>query len=614
MKWLAILLLLIPFSSVADNHTELDYKDFMRIPVLHEGRIKPMDSVARIMFKRISGHDALPGNSASAWFAGVLFDPVRAGAQKWFLVHSPDVLHMLSLPESAEGTYSYEELEGALASHTPLLKLVAAKDKKDQTAADQEVLRLFFLMNNFAEFMESFSLLMPLADIDPQVREKLGVKDNADVTYFDLLKIRQTLREELKNIVVRKQDHIDKYSAHEQSIASLMYRMDLLEAADKENALLRVIPSSWDESGQWFSPWSVIEKGDGSPASAALFQHWHLLAQAYLHKDAALWKAESEALSATPARTWALKLEVLYHRLNPLGISLALYILASVLGFVATIRRAPAILTASYGALLTGAGFHAAALCARMAILMRPPVGTLYESMIFVSFIASAFGLWLEQNKKNGEGLIITGLIASLLLACASVFAADEDTLGVLVAVLNTRFWLATHVVCITTGYGASLVAAMLAHIYLIKRTWQPASMLALLEQRIYRVAIVALFFTTVGTMLGGIWADQSWGRFWGWDPKENGALLIVLWLIWLLHGRVGGQISVLGFVIGMASLSIVVMLAWVGVNLLSVGLHSYGFTSVAANGLLIFCTTEAVFIVVTSIAIYTLRKIKHAA
>ena len=110
-------------------------------------------------------------------------------------------------------------------------------------------------------------------------------------------------------------------------------------------------------------------------------------------------------------------------------------------------------------------------------------------------------------------------------------------------------------------------------------------------------LAILSLLFTAVGTILGGIWADQSWGRFWGWDPKENGALLIVLWLIWLLHGQVGAQLSRAMFVAGLAALSMVVAMAWFGVNLLSTGLHSYGFISGVAGGLFAFCAADSALI-----------------
>ncbi len=105
------------------------------------------------------------------------------------------------------------------------------------------------------------------------------------------------------------------------------------------------------------------------------------------------------------------------------------------------------------------------------------------------------------------------------------------------------------------------------------------------------------LMMSFLGTTLGGIWADESWGRFWGWDPKENGALLIVLWCAILFHAKVGRFIGPLGVAAGSVLGIIVVMWAWFGVNLLSIGLHSYGFTSGVAVGLLAYVIGEIVFL-----------------
>ncbi|MBY0354822.1 MAG: cytochrome c biogenesis protein CcsA, partial [Rickettsiales bacterium] len=111
------------------------------------------------------------------------------------------------------------------------------------------------------------------------------------------------------------------------------------------------------------------------------------------------------------------------------------------------------------------------------------------------------------------------------------------------------------------------------------------------------RYVLVALALTATGTLLGGVWADQSWGRFWGWDPKENGALLIVLWIIWLLHARASKQLQALGYTVALALLTVIVAIAWFGVNMLGIGLHSYGFTQATAFGLLAFCCMEAMLI-----------------
>ena len=91
-----------------------------------------------------------------------------------------------------------------------------------------------------------------------------------------------------------------------------------------------------------------------------------------------------------------------------------------------------------------------------------------------------------------------------------------------------------------------------------------------------------------VGTVLGGIWADQSWGRFWGWDPKENGALLIVLWNALILHARWGGMVRDRGVAILAILGNMITAWSWFGTNQLSVGLHAYGFDQTLARSLVI--------------------------
>ena len=116
----------------------------------------------------------------------------------------------------------------------------------------------------------------------------------------------------------------------------------------------------------------------------------------------------------------------------------------------------------------------------------------------------------------------------------------------------------------------------------------------------VYGIICFATLFSFVGTILGGIWADQSWGRFWGWDPKENGALLIVLWNAVILHARWGGMIRERGLAILAAGGNIVTCWSWFGVNELGVGLHSYGFTEGVLSTL---CYVAVCHIVVITVA-----------
>ncbi|MEM7697238.1 MAG: cytochrome c biogenesis protein CcsA, partial [Verrucomicrobiota bacterium] len=172
-----------------------------------------------------------------------------------------------------------------------------------------------------------------------------------------------------------------------------------------------------------------------------------------------------------------------------------------------------------------------------------------------------------------------------MYLGIKSAASKASDTIGQVVAVLNTNFWLATHVTIITMGYAAGLLAMILGMVYVVVRLKAKLtgnadkSFFRTLTKMNYGVICFCLFFSIVGTVLGGIWANYSWGRFWGWDPKENGALLICIWTLVILHAKMGGMIKDMGIQLNAIVLGGIVCFSWWGVNNLGVGLHSYGFT-----------------------------------
>ena len=262
----------------------------------------------------------------------------------------------------------------------------------------------------------------------------------------------------------------------------------------------------------------------------------------------------------------------------------------------------------SFAALAFGFLLHLIGVLFRMVIMGRPPVSTLYESVVFVGLVSVGATLWLEKHKKEGISLLIGSLIGAVLHFIGFKYKGFES-MSLLVPVLNTNFWLATHVTCITIGYACAIVTSLMGHVYIFVKClhhWRfPLKThfsfdFSGLYKNMTSASFFALFFCLFGTILGGIWADQSWGRFWGWDPKENGALAIVIWLLVLIHGRLAGILKENGYATGMIITNVVVALSWFGVNLLNIGLHSYGFTSGALLGLIGFCAAELLIALVT--------------
>jgi cytochrome c biogenesis factor len=149
-------------------------------------------------------------------------------------------------------------------------------------------------------------------------------------------------------------------------------------------------------------------------------------------------------------------------------------------------------------------------------------------------------------------------------------------------------------VLTISVGYSGVVTAGLVAHWHLLQlRRGQESSGVI-----VRGLLAFGLLFTFVGTLLGGIWADQSWGRFWGWDPKENSALMIVLWAAILFHAKAAGLVKVRGFSIGAVLAIFTVLFAWLGINLLGVGLHSYGFTQGTLWGLIGYALAECAFLI----------------
>jgi ABC-type transport system involved in cytochrome c biogenesis permease subunit len=290
----------------------------------------------------------------------------------------------------------------------------------------------------------------------------------------------------------------------------------------------------------------------------------------------------SAADAAAPAAAARARSESLFHSLDLFSISRILY-LAAFLVVAVSLRVAPAALRSAawriavLAFLLTTAG-----LIWRIALIGRPPVTNLYSSSLFVAWVAVGLGLLAERYTRDGIVTAAASALGFASLLIAHHLVGEGDTLGVLIAVLDSNFWLATHVIAITTGYAATFLAGFLGIAFLILRAAN-SRFDSLTEKRlatlIYGVICFALLFSFVGTILGGIWADQSWGRFRGWDPRENGALLIVLWNALILHARWGSFIFARGLAVLAVLGNVVTAFSWFGTNLLGIGLHSYGFT-----------------------------------
>lgn len=583
-----------------------DYSQLARIPVLDQGRVKPLDTFARAYLKTFNGKDTVSGMSAMQWLIELLFDPARAYQREIFNIPNPKVVEALELESRERHRYSYNEVSRAMMAHFMAWHSLFMKPKEELTLEQGQLVTLFNKTQVYVDIARSFSIVFPDFEIQPGiVSELLGVEPGRKLTYLQVSRNENEIRDMAS--IFQEKSRGDPQSLSEQERDLLLFVEKINDySADKNTNTLRIIPSPWEQQNEkWFSPWGITREGYGSPQSANLLRLWTQLIRTFRDGDTHQWNTLSQQIreaswqsAGSHAAGRLLSLEWSYNQFQPFAKSFVFYLMGFLVILAGYLHWPRFLRGVAFVFVLCGFAIHTTGVLARMVIMQRPPVTSLYESILFVSFIAVLFGLILEWRKRNSLGIIIAALLGAFLHFLGLRYDTDGDTMGMLVAVLNTNFWLATHVVTITIGYGCCLVGGIMAHVYLLERIFNPkdATKIAELYGNLRGVGVVALFFSVLGTILGGIWADQSWGRFWGWDPKENGALLIVLWLVWLIHGRISGKIGELGFVAGMVCANVVVALAWFGVNLLSVGLHSYGFTQDAAFNLFAFCFTEIVF------------------
>lgn len=255
----------------------------------------------------------------------------------------------------------------------------------------------------------------------------------------------------------------------------------------------------------------------------------------------------------------------------------------------------------------------------RSWIAGRAPVTNMYETVLWIPFSAALFALILEAIYRSRIFLLAGAMMAAvgLMVADGSPSVLDP-AINPLVPVLKNNFWLTVHVLTITLSYGAFTLALGVANFNVGLYLFRPekTQLQQTLHLFIYRAIQIGVVLLAAGTILGGVWANQSWGRFWGWDPKEVWALIALLGYLALLHGRFAGWVRGFGLTVGAILAYLLIVMAWYGVNfILGVGLHSYGFSSGGAKFVSCFVTAELVWILAATLRlkIFPVKSLKNA-
>lgn len=597
---LLFLLLVAPLVGMA-RAAELSLTAWQSIPVQQNGRIMPMDTYARNLLLSFSGRSTLDRKPASLWMARVFFTPEATREDKIFLINNPEVLEALGLHAEGRGRYSAAQLQPVLSELTRLARAAYGMEPKERTPVDQEFMQLFNNLDLYERLCDGMGAYLPRPELDvadPQLRRDLGLGEGKAFSVFDL-------SSQAARLAALMTAATNDQATYRQELGRLMMTGRMI--TQRQSGQPPMILPGAAKGVAWVGPWDALALPDRGgfanelgllAAMAGAFREERF---ADFSKAAADFERAIRQRGGTEEQLSRIGLEVGFNRLDPFYRAELFYGFAFLIALASVALRQKAIYRLAAGLTAFALIPHTYGIVARMLIMHRPPVTNLYTTFLFVAWVCALLGLVMEVVQRNRLGLIVAASSGLALLLTAGRFADGDDTMGVMVAVLDSNFWLATHVVTISMGYAGCCAAGLLGHIYLLQALRRNPDDAGLLEtyRATFGLQAFGLIFSFVGTMLGGVWADQSWGRFWGWDPKENGALVIVLWSAVLFHARAGGMIRNLGFAAGSILGIIAVLLAWMGVNLLGVGLHSYGFTSGIARGLTIACGLEVLFVAV---------------
>tara|TARA_B100001989_G_scaffold110739_1_gene77692 strand:+ start:11846 stop:13702 length:1857 start_codon:yes stop_codon:yes gene_type:complete len=589
---------------------------FENIPIQDAGRVKPIDTYAEKTLLSIYERRALkdPKISASDWLIESIVNSDEAYSKNIFKIKSKDIANALDLDWRDPHYYSYTEISNGINNNIDyFIKLYLLPDDQ-KTVVEKQLSNLFSNIGLFKSITNSFTCLdKSLTIYHPEIVKQLGINSGDKISYVFYFFNKKTIDSIITTVssgskLYQKtlQDSLLKITSHFDNLKQNKFKSDPFY----RNYNLKIIPTS----DVWVSPWELLDNDvniiNNDQKKLLMLLEEYL--EHYKNNDIDNMRLSASSYlqiisNIDEININNIKRETRYNQSDSFYYSIVMYIMAFLVLGISWIVNSKYLLKLAFFLIIIGFGYHGYGLLNRMIIMQRPPVTTLYESILFVGFVGVLFSIIFERFRKDGIGILLASVAGASLHFVGFGYENDGETLGVLVAVLNSNFWLATHVTTISIGYGATAVASIMGHVYYLVRLANTSSRAYLrdLTKNMLILNLIALFFMLFGTILGGIWADQSWGRFWGWDPKENAALLIVMWQILIIHLRITGLIKPLEFAFGMIISNIFLAFGWFGVNLLGVGLHSYGFTDSIATNLALFILFELWF----AIGIYFLIK-----
>ncbi|MBI1917818.1 MAG: cytochrome c biogenesis protein CcsA [Planctomycetes bacterium] len=552
--------------------------------VQEDGRNKPFETFCREAVRTVTGQERFEGN-----------DPI-AVVVSWLMLYEADVNKSLKVGRNAG--CDWENYPFLLCNHHELRELLYREHRGENVDLSEEDLHGKYVepwvvrhSSKFKEVLREAAArteedakapLTPLETKARELKKRLALYDQ----------VRAGGQEGLERVRAPGELGLVALDRHGKTWFSLRAVREYAEDSSVWAEMMRARhienPQSYERQPEQSMPATAVQQ----VAAAA-----DALQKAYRSGDADQFKESSTTFLATVERVSSEfgdypgtdpGLELWYNRNNPFRKAWVVSLLASLLllsslalgGRSQRLGRPVYIagLLAYGGSLLWSiAGFYC-----RVKISGRPPVSNMYESVIWVGFMTAVFGLVLELVYRRGVIALAATLVSTFGLVLADQLPLTlAPNIQPLQAVLRSNYWLVIHVLTIVSSYAAFALAWGLGNINLGLMVFAPGrgDLVKTLSQFCYRAIQIGVVLIAAGTLLGGFWAAESWGRFWGWDPKEVWALIALLCYVIPLHARYVGWVKDFG----LAACSVVcfasVVMAWYGVNfVLGAGLHSYGF------------------------------------
>lgn len=564
------------------------------IPVQDGGRIKPLVTYAGFTMLRLYGARSMeikPAEDAEeirvkplAWMLDAFFRPELSMRQPSFRVDDSSVLMAIGVDaRERRDRYSYFEIEPGRDRLMELAESYNAIPKKDRSSLERQVLDLAENVHSYEQLLGVFAMsrsgleMMPLeSGAESKVANASAVMETAPV-------IREVMQKSQGQPPAHVQHLLQQVMAGSQRAASGLFLFPPADEGDEhwlspgERVMNVIMGRTRDVEG------SIVDIAETEKVSRAIGDGQEAF-------RTALGELKEDVVARAEARGEyrMVPLEADYYSKNWFLYALVWFLMGTVFAIGMWMTSGTIRKVLAWGVwlpTLAGLVYVIIPIVKRCIIMQRPPVGNLYDTIIFICAAVVMLGAVVELMTRRKIALGLLPIAGSMLILLARLFEVGDgrDHMDPLVAVLRSNYWLTIHVITITLGYAGGLVAALLGTVYVLLRGLRldggDKALRRSITRATYGMLCVTLFLSLVGTVLGGIWANDSWGRFWGWDPKENGALMIVLACLAILHARLGGFLKEWGINLAAVSLAAVVAFSWWGVNLLGTGLHNYGFT-----------------------------------